>query len=126
MTQPLSAKLFEPHLNSVFTFTVPDSSEPTVEKVNGVFQEVFKNGAQADLTLTEVSKEKPCGPFISFHLIFRGPAVPFLPQGSYAAKHAGHGDRNFFIVPIGDIKNENQEVTGYDYQVCYSVKPAEE
>lgn len=36
-----------------------------------------------------------------FRLIFRGPALPLLPQRIYALEHAQFGRMEIFLVPIG-------------------------
>lgn len=99
--QAYSATLFEPHLQSAFAFDVPG--------IGGV-----------NLKLVEVSKEKASGPYTNFHLIFHGP-MQFLPQSVYRANHAEMGEQELFIVPIGDLKNDQGFVTGYKYQSCFSV-----
>lgn len=102
--QALSAALFAPHIHSTFAFDAPG--------LGGV-----------DLKLVEVSKEKASGPYTNFHLIFHGP-TQFLPQSIYRVNHAEMGEQELFIVPIGDMKNEQGVVTGYEYQTCFSVKSA--
>lgn len=127
MTQPISAALFSPHVNTTFAFVIPSvqqaCNKPEPDDVDGVRLARAKEEKTVDLVLVEVGKEKPCGPFVSFHLIFHGPKF-FLPQGSYTARHQKLGSREFFMVPIGDIKDSEGDVTGYKYQICYSVKPA--
>lgn len=114
MSQPIRAALFTPHVNSNFTFTIPDFVSPSADKQPELHT--------VDLALMEVSQEKAGGPYISFHLIFHGPDI-LLAQGSYRATHKQLGEHEFFIVPIGEIKNEQKAVAGYQYQSCYSVKP---
>lgn len=114
MTHLISAALFSPLVNTTFTFVIPDFDPANIGK-----EPEFEN---VDLTLVEVSKETPCGPFISFNLLFHGPEF-FLPQGCYMARQEKLGDHEFFIVPVGDIRNDKGVVTGYQYQACYSVKP---
>jgi hypothetical protein len=36
-----------------------------------------------------------------FSLVFRGPAAPVLPQGTYRLSHAELGELDLFLVPIG-------------------------
>ncbi len=38
---------------------------------------------------------------LQFSLVFRGPQAAYLPQGTYAVSHAGLGDLELFLVPIG-------------------------
>jgi hypothetical protein len=47
-----------------------------------------------------------------FSLILRGPATPFLPQGTYALRHPRLGPIELFLVPIGrDAQAARYEVT---------------
>ncbi|MGZ8158149.1 MAG: DUF6916 family protein [Methylobacter sp.] len=126
LTYPISAALFSPLVNTTFAFVIPDSDlpigkGPELENVNEILRPKIKEKT-VDLTLVEVSKENPCGPFVSFNLLFHGPEF-FLPQGCYMARQEKLGDHEFFIVPVGDIRNDKGVVTGYQYQACYSVKP---
>lgn len=36
-----------------------------------------------------------------FSLVFRGPATPVMPQGTYPLVHKALGDLELFLVPIG-------------------------
>ncbi|MCW2738049.1 hypothetical protein [Nocardioides sp.] len=36
-----------------------------------------------------------------FSLVFRGPADPLLPQGTYVVAHATLGEQELFLVPLG-------------------------
>jgi hypothetical protein len=120
----ISAALFSPLINTTFAFVIPDfiSSDTGKEsRREDDNRPTLKEEKIVDLTLVEVSKERNSGPFLSFHLIFHGPDL-FLPQGCYLARHEKLEDIEFFIVPVGDIKNDDGRVTGYEYQVCYSVK----
>ncbi|MDD5058040.1 MAG: hypothetical protein PHQ60_09210 [Sideroxydans sp.] len=114
MSQAIRAALFAPHVNSNFAFIVPNIMSPGFD--------AQPEALAVNLTLMEVSQEKTGGPYINFHLIFHGPDI-LLAQGNYLARHEKLGDNDFFIVPIGEIKNEQKAVTGYQYQSCYSVKP---
>jgi hypothetical protein len=38
---------------------------------------------------------------LQFSLVFRGPAAPVLPQGTYPLGHAELEDLELFLVPIG-------------------------
>jgi hypothetical protein len=38
---------------------------------------------------------------LQFSLTFRGPATPFLPQGTYELSHAELGELPLFLVPLG-------------------------
>jgi hypothetical protein len=41
-----------------------------------------------------------------FSLTFRGPATPFLPQGTYELDHAELGALSLFLVPLGPEGDE--------------------
>lgn len=54
---------------------------------------------------------------VQFSLLFRGPADPLLPQGTYHFRHAALGDFAFFITPVA----RTREAT--DYEACFSHAP---
>jgi len=51
---------------------------------------------------TEIGGQGPDGQTRNqFSLVFRGPASPLLPQGTYVLTHAELGELALFLVPIG-------------------------
>lgn len=49
-----------------------------------------------------------------FSLIFAGPASPCLPQRLYELSHAGMGNVELFLVPVGP------DETGMQYEAAFS------
>ena len=61
-------------------------------------------GLAADWELIEVTDlgdASPGGARAPFSLVFRGPLEPVLPQGIRRLEHAGLGELDLFLVPIG-------------------------
>ena len=50
----------------------------------------------------------------AFSIVFRGPADPFLPQGTYRFDHDEIGAFELFIVPI------RQDERGLYYEACFN------
>lgn len=49
-----------------------------------------------------------------FDLVFRGPAAPVHPQGTYLVTHADIGELELFLVPLG------QDPDGVRYQAAFA------
>lgn len=49
-----------------------------------------------------------------FSLLFRGPAEPQLPQGTYAVTHDAIGEQHLFLVPIG------RDAEGVRYEAAFA------
>jgi hypothetical protein len=81
----MTLETFTPHVGSSFSATT--------------------DGGSLDLVLEEAvgsaGDEQPGGDREPFHLMFRGPARPILPQRIYRLDHGGLGSLEIFIVPIG-------------------------
>ena len=71
---------------------------------------------QLMLVLTEATARAPVATHLRtpFSLMFRGPAQPILPQGTYDFEHPQHGTLAIFIVPVG------ADATGVQYQAVFS------
>lgn len=83
--QDFTAAVFEPHLQTTFTLAEP--------RVDMVLAEVnAPNGATS----------RP------FTLIFRGPGNFALPQQIYSMNHAGLGELELFLVPVGPREGSMQ------------------
>jgi hypothetical protein len=64
--------------------------------------------------LVEV-KARPAPPgHEQFSVLFVGPASPVWPQGTYRFVHAGLGEIDLFMVPVGRAS------AGVEYEVCIS------
>ena len=64
---------------------------------------------------TEPGGEGPDGQTRNqFSLVFRGPASPHLPQGTYLLTHAELGELALFLVPVG------AESDGVDYEAAFA------
>lgn len=51
---------------------------------------------------------------LQFSLVFRGPAAPVLPQGTFQVNHEGMGELELFLVPIG------RDDTGLRYEAAFA------
>ncbi|MCG3198869.1 MAG: hypothetical protein HUU16_07845 [Candidatus Omnitrophica bacterium] len=56
----------------------------------------------------------PLNPRESFSLLFKGPLVSFLPQGTYRFSNETLGELEVFIVPVG------KESDGYHYEAVFN------
>jgi hypothetical protein len=72
------------------------------------FEVAVDDGEPLELELTEATESTELGgpgpdgqERRQFSLIFRGPATPFVPQGTYALSHAELGELDLFLVPLG-------------------------
>ncbi len=92
----LEAGSFQEHLDSAF--------------------ELRDGEVSASLTLTEVAilRESPVSGRRAFSLVFEGPAVPAVPQGTYALHHEALGELELFLVPIGSDER------GVRYEVIFT------
>ena len=93
--------------------TTPDASRPALETLtNDQFAPLVNQWfelRELDATLPlELITAEPLGGQARFghhrqpfHLIFRGPPAPLLPQRIYALNHAAVGLLDIFLVPIG-------------------------
>ena len=68
------------------------------------------------VTLEEVSARSAPKGYEQFAALFRGPAGPLLPQGTYHFRHAKLGEFPLFMVPVG------RDMAGTLYEVCVSRK----
>lgn len=51
---------------------------------------------------------------MQFSLVFRGPAEPMLPQGTYAVTHEAVGEQHLFLVPLG------RDAEGVRYEAAFA------
>ena len=51
---------------------------------------------------------------MQFSLVFRGPAAPLLPQGTYGVAHEAVGDQELFLVPLG------RDADGVRYEAAFA------
>jgi hypothetical protein len=74
-----------------------------------------------DAELTDVT-DYPAGPpdaaRTPFAVLFRGPAEPVMPQGTYRVEHEQLGALELFIVPVGPAPDEAS--TGMCYEAVFS------
>jgi uncharacterized protein DUF6916 len=87
------------------------------EQLHTIFYLHVEGRESVPLELYEVSE--PLDPKRSpgmeqFSLLFRGPRVPFYPQGVYTLEHKDLGTGELFIVPVGPDSH------GMCYQVVLS------
>lgn len=83
------------------------------------FEIVLEDPAPAAIGVS-VLQARLSGPparFVQFSLVFRGPADPLLPQGTYRFRHAALGDFAFFITPVA------RTAQAADYEACFSHAP---
>jgi hypothetical protein len=73
-----------------------------------------EGGASVELRLLEAADLGSTGRQEQFHLIFAGPAVPVLPQGTYRLMHAALGELVLFLVPIARTPE------GFQYQAVFN------
>ena len=73
-----------------------------------------RDAAGFDLLLAAVSGQLQTRRQEAFSLIFRGPAQPFLPQGTYHLQNEVLGELDLFLVPIGRRED------GYEYEAVFN------
>ena len=66
------------------------------------------------LRLIEVNPRRSPRGYEQYSALFRGPALPALPQATYAFRHATIGELPLFIVPI------SRDDEGVVYEACVS------
>lgn len=70
-------------------------------------------GAQTlSLQLFEVTGRPAPRNYEQYSALFRGPAEPVLPQGTYVMKHPDFGELPLFIVPV------ERDASGVIYEAC--------
>lgn len=79
MPELLGSKDFAAHLHTTFKVETPLALELEMAEVTD------RSNAQIE----------------QFSVIFNGPATPWLQQGTYSLLHAGMGEVNLFLVPLG-------------------------
>jgi uncharacterized protein DUF6916 len=95
---------------------MPDGAPLTLETFSPALGEAFAIdlGEAGTLELRLVEAEARPGslnaPRRPFALLFRGPAQPLLPQGTYAFEQATIGPLAIFVVPIA----QDDEGTSYE------------
>ncbi len=82
--------------------------------LNDRFQVVDEYTAPFDLELIQVSEEKAAQKQRVFSVLFRGPSDKFLSQRTYKLKHHRLGEREIFLVPVG------QDKEGFQYQAVFN------
>lgn len=94
-------------------------SDPlTVDDFRGAVDEPFAVDADGAGTISLVLTEarglgRSYQDREAFVLTFRGPAEPYLPQGTYRLEHARVGANDIFIVPVGEGPD------GYEYEANF-------
>jgi hypothetical protein len=90
MLDTLTLESFTPHVGGAFRLSTPDGTALTLTLYEA--QSLASPGTRAD---GDRRTREP------FRLLFRGPALPILPQRTYPLEHAALGRLELFIVPIG-------------------------
>ena len=101
MDSPLQHETFSKYLHTKFHISLDDS--------NTIETELIKVGEHQISTNQE-----------RFAIIFQGPPVPLLSQGTYAFNHDGMGAFHLFIVPI----DQNSESVRYEAVFNRLIKPS--
>ncbi len=81
---------------------------------NDKFQVIQEYAAPFDLELIQVSNEKAAKWQRMFSVLFRGPSDRFLPQHMYKLKHPWLGEKEIFLVPVG------QDQEGFQYEAVFN------
>jgi hypothetical protein len=89
MLDKLTVDDFKPAVGQRFTLDLDGTGELELELVEAATQDPDGKAAGDDGT------RRP------FHVHFRGPGEPILPQRIYAVKHDAVGALEIFIVPVG-------------------------
>lgn len=95
MLEKLNSRTFGEHLRTAFQLHVP-------------------GGTPLELELAEVVEKERSPRVEQFSLIFRGPLIHYIPQGTYAVEHEKLGKFDLFFVPVG------KEDSGFRYEVAFN------
>lgn len=106
-------------------FTITTFAEHLNETFR-VFPDAADSGRSLDVTLVEATDlSAHAGPHAAkpdrrapFSLVFRGPAMPILPQRIYRVTHDAVGAFDLFLVPIGpDTRGDER---GMRYEAIFT------
>jgi hypothetical protein len=92
---------FSPRVGAPFDLSVPDGTTVALELVEAR-EGTAPGGVGPD------GQERR-----QFSLLFRGPAAPFQPQGTYRLSHPDMGELDLFLVPIGP------DAVGMQYEAVF-------
>jgi hypothetical protein len=90
MLDTLTLDSFTAHVDSAFRVAPPDG--PAFNLTLEEARSLASAGTRAE---GDRRKREP------FRLLFRGPALPLLPQRIYPLEHSAIGQLEIFLVPIG-------------------------
>ena len=74
----------------------------------------FRLGDGTRLRLREVSELSEQGDYLSYSLLFQGPAELAIAQGTYELTHETLGTQLLFLVPLGS------GAAGFEYESVFS------
>ncbi|MDD5698329.1 MAG: hypothetical protein PHH77_06905 [Victivallaceae bacterium] len=90
-------------------------NQPEFKKfLNKVFHAKLEDGSSCKLTLKEVTDVKETEMTRSFSLLFHGPKEKFLEQKTYKLGNNEYGEKQIFIVPVGESEN------AFHYQAVFN------